>query len=265
MSRPASRAICAMACRRPGNLATMATWRAPGPGRSEGVTFRSCGLGAAGGTAAGRAGTLGALTDNGGDVLEDASTHDFERAGLTDGVGAERALEGFRPVDHVGVDADENVADEDPGGRCRGAAVNANDEEASLLRRLKADRGRELDGLAANAEVAALEAATGEQGGDDRLDGRDGQRDAAVTEGLVLAERLRDALPGREVVAHCGGGGMKAQFKRADRSGARYALVIGDAEVEGGTVALKSLRADEEQILVARDAIVDVLLARLAV
>ena len=89
--------------------------------------------------------------------------------------------------------------------------------------------------------------------------------DAAVTEGLVLAERLRDALPGREVVAHCGGGGMKAQFKRADRSGARYALVIGDAEVEGGTVALKSLRADEEQILVARDAIVDVLLARLAV
>ena len=46
---------------------------------------------------------------------------------------------------------------------------------------------------------------------------------------------------------------MKAQFKRADRSGARYAVIIGDDEVAGRSVALKSLRTDEPQIEVAQD------------
>lgn len=85
----------------------------------------------------------------------------------------------------------------------------------------------------------------------------------AGREGLVLAETLRRALPGREIVAHCGGGSFKAQFKRADRSGARYALVIGDAELDAGTVVLKDLRADEPQSAVSRDELVAALASRL--
>jgi histidyl-tRNA synthetase len=89
------------------------------------------------------------------------------------------------------------------------------------------------------------------------------QGEAAQAEGLVLAEQLRDALPGREIVCNCGGGGMKAQFKRADRSGAGVALVIGDDELVHGTVVLKPLRTRDEQIAIARAELVDALTARL--
>lgn len=88
--------------------------------------------------------------------------------------------------------------------------------------------------------------------------------DAAQRAGLVMAERLRDALPQREIVANCGGGSMKAQFKRADRSGARYAVVLGDSELENGTVVLKPLRSDDEQVELARDDVVAALKQRFA-
>lgn len=68
------------------------------------------------------------------------------------------------------------------------------------------------------------------------------QGDAAVRRGLELAETLRDALPGLRVEANLGGGNFKAQFRRADRSGAQLALIIGDDEVQRGVVALKLLR-----------------------
>jgi histidyl-tRNA synthetase len=57
---------------------------------------------------------------------------------------------------------------------------------------------------------------------------------------MVTLEMLRAA--GVSVLMHAGGGGMKAQFKRADASGARYALIFGDDEVARGEVALKDLR-----------------------
>ena len=56
----------------------------------------------------------------------------------------------------------------------------------------------------------------------------------------TLAESLRDA--GLAVAQHGGGGSFKSQMKKADASGARYALVIGDNEVAAGTVAVKPLR-----------------------
>jgi histidyl-tRNA synthetase len=65
--------------------------------------------------------------------------------------------------------------------------------------------------------------------------------------GLVFADELRDALPGLRVQCNCDGGSFKSQFKRADKSGAEYALVLGDDEVEQGTVTLKSLRAGTDQ------------------
>ena len=68
---------------------------------------------------------------------------------------------------------------------------------------------------------------------------------------LLVAEALRDALPGIRLLCHCGGGSFKTQFKKADRSGARYALVLGDGELERGVVGVKPLREEGEQSEVA--------------
>ncbi|HUG26517.1 histidine--tRNA ligase [Piscinibacter sp.] len=65
----------------------------------------------------------------------------------------------------------------------------------------------------------------------------------AVPQAIVALEALRAA--GVPVLMHAGGGSMKAQFKRADASGARYALIFGDDEVARGEVALKDLRQAE--------------------
>jgi histidyl-tRNA synthetase len=70
----------------------------------------------------------------------------------------------------------------------------------------------------------------------------------AEREALRIAEQLRDALPGRAVVLNLGGGNFKTQFRRADRSGARLALVLGDAELDRGVVAVKTLRSEAGQI-----------------
>jgi histidyl-tRNA synthetase len=61
---------------------------------------------------------------------------------------------------------------------------------------------------------------------------------------LKLAEQLRDALPQLRVETNLAGGNFKAQFRRADRSGARLALILGDDELQRGIVSLKSLRND---------------------
>jgi len=75
----------------------------------------------------------------------------------------------------------------------------------------------------------------------------------AQRQGLLLSERLRDALPGLRLVTHCGGGSFKSQFKKADRSGARYALVLGDDEVQRREAGIKPLRDREEQQTVSFD------------
>jgi histidyl-tRNA synthetase len=68
------------------------------------------------------------------------------------------------------------------------------------------------------------------------------QGEPAQRAALRLAESLRDALPGRRIELNSGGGNLKAQFRRADRSGARLALVIGEDELARGVVQLKPLR-----------------------
>jgi histidyl-tRNA synthetase len=70
---------------------------------------------------------------------------------------------------------------------------------------------------------------------------------AAEKTGLVLAEKLRDALPELLVVVNCDGGSFKSQFKKADKSGAKLALVMGDDEVVTNKVTVKYLREDREQ------------------
>ena len=64
---------------------------------------------------------------------------------------------------------------------------------------------------------------------------------------LAAVQRLRVLVPRLRIRVHAGGGRLKNQLKRADRSGARWALLIGEAEVEDGLFALKDLRADALQ------------------
>lgn len=80
---------------------------------------------------------------------------------------------------------------------------------------------------------------------------------------LTLAERLRDALPGVGIQCHCGGGGFKSQMKKADRSGARYALILGEDEVAAGQVTVKPLREQDEQQQLNQNEVADWLAARL--
>ncbi len=65
--------------------------------------------------------------------------------------------------------------------------------------------------------------------------------------GLGLIERLRDELPGRRFELNLGGGNFKAQFRRADRSGAALAVIVGDDELQRGVAALKPLRRESGQ------------------
>jgi histidyl-tRNA synthetase len=79
---------------------------------------------------------------------------------------------------------------------------------------------------------------------------------------FVLAERLRDA--GLDVVLHCatpsGAGSFKSQMKKADASGAAFAVILGEDEVANNVAAVKSLRGEageQQQTSVPFDAVVD--------
>jgi len=76
------------------------------------------------------------------------------------------------------------------------------------------------------------------------------------TQGMRLAERLRNA--GLRIECNCGGGGLKAQLKRADRSGARHALLLGEEEVRQGSITIKDLR-DGTQRTVTQDKLIDLM------
>lgn len=67
------------------------------------------------------------------------------------------------------------------------------------------------------------------------------------TQALQLAERVRDALPSVSLLTHCGGGSFKNQLKRADRTQAQLALILGEDEARADTVTIKMLRDDTPQ------------------
>lgn len=87
--------------------------------------------------------------------------------------------------------------------------------------------------------------------------------DRAAAEGLRLAEMLRDQVPGVRIEMNCGGGSFKSQLKRADKSGAAWALVLGDGETDRRVAGLKSLRVEAPQVDVAWERLVDELSSRL--
>lgn len=74
--------------------------------------------------------------------------------------------------------------------------------------------------------------------------------DEAVGQRLKLAETMRDHAPGLRLLTHCGEGSFKNQFKKADKSGAKLALIVGEDELANQTVTIKSLREEREQVTV---------------
>lgn len=87
--------------------------------------------------------------------------------------------------------------------------------------------------------------------------------DAALRQAFVIAEELRDGIAGIRVDLNLGGGSFKSQLKRADKSNATYALILGDQEIAESKIGLKPLRSTEDQISVAMHELAATLAARL--
>ena len=79
------------------------------------------------------------------------------------------------------------------------------------------------------------------------------QGDGTLEYAFALAESLRSQS--LKIVLHAGGGSFKSQMKKADGSGALYALIVGEDELNAGEVSVKPLRTDQPQIRVRRDAV----------
>lgn len=77
----------------------------------------------------------------------------------------------------------------------------------------------------------------------------------AKKSGLLLVERLRDEINGIRIVTHCGDGSIKSQFKKADKSGAKLALIIGEEELKEGIVGVKFLREVKDQQVISQEEI----------
>lgn len=77
------------------------------------------------------------------------------------------------------------------------------------------------------------------------------QNEEAMEKGLILAETLREVHPDKIIVMNCAGGSFKSQMKKADHSGARIALILGEDEMAHQQVSVKYLREDKPQITVS--------------
>ncbi len=82
--------------------------------------------------------------------------------------------------------------------------------------------------------------------------------------GMRFAEDIRNAMPGLKLQVNCGGGSFKSQFKKADKSGAEYALILGDDEVSRGVAGVKSLRQEQEQLYLSEQDMLAFLKAQLS-
>ena len=71
--------------------------------------------------------------------------------------------------------------------------------------------------------------------------------DEAVRRSFILGEQIRSEVPGIRLLTNCAGGAFRKQFRRADQSGAAFALILGESELEQGMVGIKDLRQGTEQ------------------
>jgi histidyl-tRNA synthetase len=81
--------------------------------------------------------------------------------------------------------------------------------------------------------------------------------DDAQSYAIEVSEHLRNALPTVRIMMHCGGGNFKKQLKRADKTGARLALLLGSDEMQSRVVGIKPLRDGQEQITASFDTLVE--------
>jgi histidyl-tRNA synthetase len=87
---------------------------------------------------------------------------------------------------------------------------------------------------------------------------------AAERRAFSLVEELRNSIEGIRIELNLGGGSFKSQLKRADKSNATYALILGEQELDDGSVGLKPLRSADNQCSIAMDELASTLAARLA-
>ena len=84
--------------------------------------------------------------------------------------------------------------------------------------------------------------------------------DGLAATAMATAEALRDALPGVGLLLHTAGGSFKSQMKKADKSGASFALIMGEDEAEAGTLTIKALRGQPfGQQTIAADELVTIM------
>jgi histidyl-tRNA synthetase len=88
--------------------------------------------------------------------------------------------------------------------------------------------------------------------------------DGTLQRAFALAEELRDSVDGIQVEMNLGGGSFKSQMKRADKSGAQFALILGEQELADACVGLKPLRSTDEQSSVALDDLAETLAKKLS-
>jgi histidyl-tRNA synthetase len=79
------------------------------------------------------------------------------------------------------------------------------------------------------------------------------QGEAARVKAMQVVETLRDELPNSGFVLHCGEGSLKSQFKKADKTGAKLAIILGEQEIEDNNVGIKFLRERKEQLCISQN------------
>ncbi len=80
-----------------------------------------------------------------------------------------------------------------------------------------------------------------------------------MKQGWYLSESLRDALPDLRLVVNCGEGSFKSQFKRADKSGAKFALILAEDELANQKITLKYLREKRPQVILEQSELINYL------
>ncbi len=82
---------------------------------------------------------------------------------------------------------------------------------------------------------------------------------AAEQQGLIFAEQIRNQLPQLKLEVNCTAGSFKSQFKKADKSGAKFAIIIGEDEADNNHVAVKFLRETQTQQSLSYEATIEFL------
>jgi histidyl-tRNA synthetase len=80
--------------------------------------------------------------------------------------------------------------------------------------------------------------------------------DTAFESAFKLSDKLRNQFPDLRIIVHCGGGSLKNQFKKADKSGAQAAFILGEEELQKKSISIKLLRENAPQALILQDELV---------